>query len=277
MTQIISDTSTLYSVSEGKEKNLIILPLQIAIDQKTYYEFEEITTPQLLERIENGAIPSSSQPSIGDVLNAYESNPDQPLLNITMADGLSGTYQNAVMAQQQCPKQDITVLNSKTLCGPHRYLVNKALKLAEEGKSSDEIVAELMPSINNCISFLIPQNFEFLKRGGRCSALSASVGGLLKLTIVMKQSDDGKLLEKHAVARTYKKALASIAEAFKEKGVDENYIITISHVTTEKQVMETKNYFQNEFPHTEIEVYELSPVFVTQGGPGCLAVQCIKK
>lgn len=277
MTQIISDTSTLYSVSEGKEKNLIILPLQIAIDQKTYYEFEEITTPQLLERIENGAIPSSSQPSIGDVLNAYESNPDQPLLNITMADGLSGTYQNAVMAQQQCPKQDITVLNSKTLCGPHRYLVNKALKLAEEGKSSDEIVAELMPSINNSISFLIPQNFEFLKRGGRCSALSASVGGLLKLTIVMKQSDDGKLLEKHAVARTYKKALASIAEAFKEKGVDENYIITISHVTTEKQVMETKKYFQNEFPHTEIEVYELSPVFVTQGGPGCLAVQCIKK
>ena len=75
MTQIISDTSTLYSVSEGKEKNLIILPLQIAIDQKTYYEYEEITTPQLLEQIENGAIPSSSQPSIGDVLNAYESNP----------------------------------------------------------------------------------------------------------------------------------------------------------------------------------------------------------
>ena len=56
MTQIISDTSTLYSVSEGKEKNLIILPLQIAIDQKTYYEFEEITTPQLLEKIENGLI-----------------------------------------------------------------------------------------------------------------------------------------------------------------------------------------------------------------------------
>ncbi len=277
MTQIISDTSTLYSVAEGKEKNLIILPLQIAIDQKTYYEYEEITSEQLLEKIRNGAIPSSSQPSIGDVLNAYESNPDQPLLNITMADGLSGTYQNAIMAQQQCPNQDITVLNSKTLCGPHRYLVNKALKLAKEGKSSAEIVTALMPSIDNSVSFLIPQNFEFLKRGGRCSALSASVGGLLRLTIVMKQSDDGKVLEKHAVARTYKKALASIAESFKEKGVDENYIITISHATTEKQVLETKAYFQNEFPNTEIEIYDLSPVFITQGGPGCLAVQCIMK
>lgn len=277
MTQIISDTSTLYSVSEGKEKNLIILPLQIAIDQKTYHEFEEITSSEILEKIEKGSIPSSSQPSIGEVLDVYESNTDQPLLNIAMADGLSGTYQNALMAKEQCSNKNITVINSKTLCGPHRYLVDKALKLANEGKNTEEIIEELTPSINHSISFLIPQDFEFLKRGGRCSAMSASLGGLLKLTVVMKQSDDGKMLEKHALARTYKKALASVAQAFKEKGVDENYIITISHATNMNQVNETVEYFKKEFPQTEIKVYDLSPAFITQGGPGCLAIQTILK
>ena len=277
MTQIISDTSTLYSVTEGKKKNLIILPLQIAINQKTYHEYEEITSSQLLELIEKEHIPSSSQPSIGEVLKAYEDNADQPILNITMADGLSGTYQNALMAKKQCGNQNIHVLNSKTLCGPHRYLVDRALELAQEGKTPDEIITQLMPSIESSISFLIPQDFEFLKRGGRCSALSASLGGLLKLTVVMKQSEDGKMLEKHALARTYKKALASVAETFKEKGVDKNYIITISHVTNSRQVSETVEYFKYEFPETKIEVYDLSPAFITQGGPGCLAIQTLLK
>lgn len=276
MVQIISDTSTLYSVREGKEKNIEIVPLQVTIQSKTYVEFEEIQSKELIDLINQGGIPSSSQPTIGRVLEAYEKHKDQPILNITMADGLSGTYQSAYMAKNQS-EGDITVLNSKTLCGPHRYLVNKAVKLAENGKSVEEIVDILTPSIQNSVSFLIPQDFEFLRRGGRCSKVAASLGGLLKLVIVMKQSDDGKQLDKHVLARTYRKALASICDTFHEKGVDENYVISISHATNQEQVNDTYQFIHQSFPNTEIEIFDLSPVFITQGGPGCLAIQAIKK
>lgn len=276
MVQIISDTSTLYSVREGKEKNIEIVPLQVTIQSKTYVEFEEIQSKELIDLINQGGIPSSSQPTIGRVLEAYEKHKDQPILNITMADGLSGTYQSAYMAKNQS-EGDITVLNSKTLCGPHRYLVNKAVKLAENGKSVEEIVDILTPSIQNSVSFLIPQDFEFLRRGGRCSKVAASLGGLLKLVIVMKQSDDGKQLDKHVLARTYRKALASICDAFHEKGVDEDYVISISHATNQEQVNDTYQFIHQSFPNTEIEIFDLSPVFITQGGPGCLAIQAIKK
>ncbi len=276
MVQIISDTSTLYSVREGKEKNIEIVPLQVTIQSKTYVEFEEIQSKELIDLINQGGIPSSSQPTIGRVLEAYEKHKDQPILNITMADGLSGTYQSAYMAKNQS-EGDITVLNSKTLCGPHRYLVNKAVKLAENGKSVEEIVDILTPSIQNSVSFLIPQDFEFLRRGGRCSKVAASLGGLLKLVIVMKQSDDGKQLDKHVLARTYRKALASICDTFHEKGVDEDYVISISHATNQEQVNDTYQFIHQSFPNTEIEIFDLSPVFITQGGPGCLAIQAIKK
>ena len=276
MTKIISDTSTLYTVKEGKEKNLIILPLQVTINQQTYRELEEISSVEFLDLIAKGYIPTSSQPSIGSVLEAIEANQEEELSDITMADGLSGTYQSACMAKNQS-KSSITIINSKTLCGPHRYLVDQACKWANEGLNTNEITNRLEPLIDSSISFLIPQDFDYLKRGGRCSRAAASLGGLFKLTIVMMQSEDGTQLEKHHIARTYTKALASIAKTFKEKGVDEKYQISISHATHEKQLEETVQYFKQEFPTTEIAVYDLSPAFITQGGPGCIAVQAILK
>lgn len=276
MTKIFSDTSTLYSPTQGKEKNLTILPLQVTINQQTYREFEEITSEQLLDEIQQKHIPSTSQPSIGEVIEAFEKEDDE-ILNLSMADGLSGTYQSCCMAKEQLERDNIYVINTQTLCGPHRYLVNLAAELASQGKNAKEIIDSLLPKIKSSISFLIPQDFEFLKRGGRCSKIAASLGGIMKLTIVMKQSDDGKQLEKHALARTYKKALSEICSHFKERGVNDEYLITISHATSQSQLDDTVRYLQNEFPQTAIEVYPLSPAFITQGGPGCLAIQCIKK
>ena len=34
---------------------------------------------------------------------------------------------------------------------------------------------------------------------------------------------------------------------------------------------------KEEFPNTEIEIYPLTPAFIAQGGPGCIAIQVIKK
>ena len=44
-------------------------------------------------------------------------------------------------------EENITVINSRTLCGPHRYLVDVAVKLAQAGKTKAEIVNEIV-SIN---------------------------------------------------------------------------------------------------------------------------------
>ena len=60
-------------------------------------------------------------------------------------------------------------------------------------------------------------------------------------------------------------------------GVDETYYMTITHADVQEDALKVKERMQAAFPHTEIAVFELSPVFITQGGPGCIAVQVIKK
>ena len=202
---------------------------------------------------------------------------DQDVIDITMAAGLSGTYDSALMAKESCNYPDnISVFNSKTLCGPHRVLVNEALKMAKDGKTKEEILYMLEESAKTDVSFLIPFDFDFLQRGGRVSKTAAGLGGLLKLVVCMKKSDDGRCLEKHSVNRTLKKVVLSIFEEFDNRNVDDSYHFSISHADNEEIAIKIKKGLIEKYPNAVIEIFNLSPVFITQGGPKCCAIQAIK-
>ena len=120
MVKIVADTSTLFSSEEGNKHGITITPLSVNIAKDSYRELDEITSAQFLERLQGGVLPTSSQPSIGEKMEQYEllAKADE-VLDITMADGLSGTYESACNAKADCVYGDrITVLNSETLCGP---------------------------------------------------------------------------------------------------------------------------------------------------------------
>lgn len=162
MIKIVSDSSTLYSIKEGQANNIDIAPLTVSIDNKTYREYEDINTEEFIDIINEGHVPKSSQPSIGHVLDLYSKYPEDEIINISMADGLSGTYNSACMAKSMDNNPErIDVINSKTLCGPHRYLVDLAVKLVEVSYTRNQIVNEIMKFIETSTSFLIPYDFDF--------------------------------------------------------------------------------------------------------------------
>ena len=143
MVQIITDSSTLITEDEAKELGVEVLPLCVNIGELEGRDLQ-IDMQDFYNRIANGGIPKSSQPPIGEVMEAYEKYPDAEIINIAMADGLSGTYQTACGAREMVDnKENITVINSKTLCGPHRYMVKKALQMKNAGKTAKEIIAWL--------------------------------------------------------------------------------------------------------------------------------------
>ena len=137
MVRIVSDTSTLYSSQQAREAGFAVSPLAVPIAGNTYRELDEMTAEQFVEIIAKGHMPASRQPAIGEAMDLYEEYAGEELINIAMTDGLSGTYQSAVAAAEGA--ENITVVNTTTLCGPHRYMVEKAVELAKEGKSRQEM------------------------------------------------------------------------------------------------------------------------------------------
>jgi EDD domain protein, DegV family len=275
--KIITDTGTMFSPEEGNQKGIVVLPLNVIVDKKSYKEFVDIQSQEFINMVKEGHIPRSSQPSVGEVMEVFEKYQDEEILVINMADGLSGTYQTSLGVRETMEhNENIHVMNSMTLCGPQRYLVEKALDLKAKGFNLESIKQELYKSIATEKSFLIPQDFGFLKRGGRLTPLAATLGGMLKIIPVMTTTKDGKRLEKFTIKKTMKSAVKEIIKSFQELGVDENYKIFVSHADVLEQAKKVVEQIQQSFENVVIELYELSPAFITQGGPGCIAIQTMR-
>lgn len=277
MIQIITDSSSLYTPAAAREAGFCSVPLCISIGDLNGRDLA-IDMDDYYRRIQQGQVPLSSQPPLGDVIEAFEAYADADIINISMADGLSGTYQTACSAREmQKHKDRITVFNSRTLCGPHRYMVQTAQQMKEEGASVQEILAWLEQAAATSESFLIPQDFSFLRRGGRLTPLAAATGSVLKLKPILKVTPDGKRLDKFGIKRTMTSAAESIIEYLKKRQLDRRHLLYISHANDPEDAQKIRDLFEKAFPELEIHIQELSPVFVAQGGPRCISIQHIEK
>lgn len=277
MVKIITDSSPLYTPEEGKKMGFDVLPLCVNIADLEDRDLQ-VDMDVFYGKIAEGNHPRSSQPPVGEVMDIYEAYPEDVIINIAMADGLSGTYQSACGARESVDnKENIIVFNSKTLCGPHRYMVEQAQKMVDEGKTGDEILQWLEYAADHHESFLIPQDFDFLRRGGRLTPVAAAFGSVLKLKPIMKQTDDGRKLDKFGVKRTMKAVVSAIIEHLKKAELDSRHILYVSHARVPEDAEKVAEQIKETFPELEIQILELGAAFVTQGGPGCIAIQYIEK
>ena len=277
MVRIVSDTSTLYSTAQAREAGFYVSPLSVTIAGENYREFDEISSEEFVAIINQGHMPTSSQPAIGAVTALYEELAGEQILNIAMAAGLSGTYQSAAAAAELCDNcDDITVVNSRTLCGPHRYLVEQAVKMAADGASLEELLAWLNRRMDSAKSFLIPADFDYLRRGGRLSPLVSHVGKLAGLAPVMTQTEDGTRLTVASIKRGLKHAVKYCVEYLQKHGVGRGYKVYISHAAAPEKAELALQMLRTAMPEAEYEIIPLSPAFITQGGPGCIAIQYVE-
>ncbi len=277
MVRIISDTSTLYSTAQAREAGFAVSPLSVTINGKSYREFDEIDSETFVSIIHQGHMPTSSQPAIGEVAELYEEFAGEPIMNICMADGLSGTYRSACAAASMCDNaSDIAVINTRTLCGPHRYMVQEAVKLAQAGKSVEEIMTWLNERADSAKSYLIPADYDYLRRGGRLSPLVSHAGKIAGLSPVMTQTDDGCRLTIASVRRGFRHAVKYVAEQLKKHGIREGWLVSVSHAADPEKAAEAHRQLTAALPGARVEILPLSPAFITQGGPQCVAIQYVK-
>ena len=272
--KIVAESSSLFTPEEAKKFGIEVLPLKVAIGDETWSEVVEISTDDFLRKIAEGGMPTSSCPAPADVIRAYEC--DEEILHLSMADGLSGTYEVASSLAAQAKDPDrVTVVNTTTLCGPLRTIVALAVQLNKENKSKAEILDALKPLMESSFSYLIPADFEFLKRGGRLTPMAAKFVSVLKVVPVMIQTLDGRRLERGTIGRNFASAIKKIISDMKKRSVDAKSLVTISHAEDDGKAHVIADMIRCAFPEIRIEIFELTPSFIVQGGPGCIAVQTV--
>ena len=275
--RIITDTASLFSPEEGKTVGISVVPTCVIHGDKVYRDYEEMQVDTLLEMIAGGATPTTSQPAVGDLLDVFEETTEETLA-LFIGDGLSGGYQSAVGAKNSIDDNEhIHIVDTKTLAGAEGYLVQKAIKLRTQGLGLEEIKIEIEKSIEASASYVIPADFEFLKRSGRLTPIAAKISSMIKIVPVMTLTEDKKKITLFTIKRSWKKATEAIAEEMKKLGVDENYVIYICHGGDVKAAEGVLSQIKERFSNVTTELMCLSPSMLTHGGTGCVLVQEIKK
>ncbi len=275
--KIIADTSTLISPAEGEAMGMTVIPICVSINGSTYQDYTQITGENFLQYLSEGAVPGSSQPAIGDYLDIMEASEDE-MLFLTVGDGLSGAYQTAMTARNMVHTPErIHIVNSKTLAGPMGYLARKAVALKNRGLCAHDIAAALETSIESSVSFVVPEDFEFLKRSGRLTTITAKIGGILRLLPILTQTKDKTRIMPLGVRRCWSAAIEMILHRLAELKVGADHLISVCHAGTLEKAEKIAAQVREHFPLSEIEVLPLSPALMTHGGPGCIVIQAIQK
>lgn len=105
-------------------------------------------------------------------------------------------------------------MDTRCISGGLGMLVKNMVRLHEEGKSFDEVIAWGEANKLKIIHRFTVDDLTYLKRGGRVSNASALVGSLLSIKPVMYVPDDGKLVVASKV-RGRKAALLAILDGMK--------------------------------------------------------------
>ena len=275
--KIITNTASSFTQEDGGQLGISIIPVSVSLGGRSLRDYIDISSDEYVKLLHGDEMPFSSQPSIGDMMEQLE-DIDEEAIMITVADGLSGEFNTAMGLVNSLPNKDkIYVINSRSLAGPLRHMAVKAAGLRDQGLPAREIVSQIQACAQSTVSYVIPADFNYLRKSGRINNLTSKIGGALHLLPVLTQSEDRRRISFMTVRRTWKAAVATIISSLKDKGIDERWLISVAYADTKDLAAKVRRQISESFPKVETELLQLSPSLITHGGPGCIVVQTVLK
>lgn len=201
------------------------LPLHVRMGDHEYLDGVDLTHEEFYNRLTQGKEqPTTSQISPGFFEEAFRRSlaKDEEVVCLTVSSGLSGTCASALMARDELPplqRRRVHVVDSENVSIGEQVLARLALRLIEQGIDAADLAAELDVRKQDIRVFALLDTLEYLRRGGRISAVSAAAGTLLNVKpIVAVQAGAIVAVGKARGAKAGRAQLARLVEG--EGGID---------------------------------------------------------
>ena len=191
--KIIADSTCDLPEALLTQYDITILPLSIVKDGQFYRDRIEITPQDVFAHVDaGGALCSTAAVNVSeftDCFAQYSSRYDA-VICITLSAEMSSCYQNACLAAASF--SNVYAVDSRNLSSAQGLIALDAARLAAEGYAGHEIVRMLNEETEKVQSSFLLDRLDYMRKGGRCSAVAALGANLmhLKPCIAVK---DGKM------------------------------------------------------------------------------------
>lgn len=277
-TAVVTDSTAYLTAEECQQYNIHIIPLSVHLHDGTYDE-DKITATEFYDKVRGAKeFPKTTQPPVGKFVELYEQlgKDYDDVVTIHLSSGISGTYLGALQAGEMAENVNVYGFDTEVACGPQGMYAIEAAKLAAQGASGKEIIAHLHALKETMQAYFIVDDLGHLQRGGRLSAASALIGGLLQVKPILHFQN--AKIEPFEKIRTQKKALRRVDELLEgaTKQHDSLQAVVI-HANCEEQGREWMASLQQKFPQVDFKLSYFGPVIGTHLGEGSLALGWMKK
>lgn len=278
---IVTDSSVSLFPNEAKKLGLEIAPLSIIVEGKEYKDLINIEPKDIIQAIKDGKEITTSQPNIGFLDELFErlkkENYDH-IIAISIASYLSGTFNAFRLAAANHDLTNVTVIDSKSASGPIRHVALEARKMADAGKSVKEIVDYANRVFENSKTYILPDNLDQLRKGGRVKGAVATLSNLLKIKLCLYIDAHVDTIEKFTTNRVEAKLFQEMYEDMKKLGFSaKTHKVYIPECDASERVDNYTKFLLSKEPGTEVEVIVLPAGIAAHVGLNTFGVQIALK
>ena len=208
--KITADSTCDLSSELIERYNITILPPYVQLGGKTYRDGVDIQPDDIYAHVAAGGdLATTAAVNLSDYVRAFTelSAQNDFVIHVNISADFSCSHQNAKLAAANMP--NVYVVDSRNLSTGHGHVVLEAARLAAEGLAPEEIVRRLEELTARVDASFILEHLEYMKKGGRCSAVALLGANLLKLRPCIEVAN-GKM----GVAKKYRGTFAKCLETY---------------------------------------------------------------
>jgi DegV family protein with EDD domain len=272
--RILTDSSCDLPSDLVDRYGLQVIPIMATLDGQSYQDGVDLSRDEFYRRLPGlKNLPTTAAPSLSVIEAIYRQFDGEDLLGIFLASKFSSLYglaQQAGRAPGAAPKRQVAVVDSGQLSLGLGWQVLAAAEAAAAGQSWAGTLASVQSVQRRVRVYALLDTLEYVRHGGRVSALAATLGDLLhiKVTVELANGEVRPLFK----SRTRRQAMDKLVELTQALGPLERLAILHAHRPLDAQRLAEQLALCASQPPILVEA---SGVVVAHVGPNALGVAAV--
>lgn len=277
--KIISDSTCDLSKDLLEKYDIAIVPLTVTLGNRSGPDGIDVTPEDIYEFVsETGELPKSSAVSVGEykAMFGYWRDRGYEIIHFSISEKFSSSYANACIAAEETG--GVSVVDSANLSTGQGLLVLHAAEMARAGASVDEIIRSCEAMIPRVESSFVVDSTDYLRKGGRCSALSALGASILHIKPCIEVLGGGMKPGKKYHGKLDHVIRSYVDDRLKDRTDIDTRRVFITHTRLDEEIIDdVRTMIRYYLPGTdEILTTTAGSTITTHCGPGVLGILFVR-
>jgi DegV family protein with EDD domain len=275
---ILVDSTADFPAGIVEDYGLHLMPIHVFVDGKDYLDGVSLRREEFLQHLVKKADVKTAPPYPGEYAAMYDKllHEYEWVVSFHISSELSGCLTSASGARQFLKDnlaRRVMQIDTGSLCVSQALLVRRAAEFLRNQETLVNLNAFLKPYMANSYFCFTVDNLNWLRKGGRVSALAAFMGTMLSIKPVIHL--ENKRLIPVDRARGRKASLDTLLERARstKELLNSDVNVWIAHVAAADEAQNLRHRLGEELDLSEsdIRLAESGPTIAAHAGPGAIA------